>query len=179
MQQCANELKRVMEYRNAYIKENGGIGKDVLAICLSSRRNMCCHPTVMAESERERVDALCRDMTASWVREKNKDKKDTLCTFYENYEKRGSEASSCVPPGIYSISDIKDLGLKNGWCPYFMARQLITTANVVIYNYQYMLDPKIAGLISKELEKESIVVFDEAHNIDSVCIEALSVNIGK
>jgi Rad3-related DNA helicase len=29
----------------------------------------------------------------------------------------------------------------------------------------------------RELEKESIVVFDEAHNIDNVCIEALSVSM--
>lgn len=27
------------------------------------------------------------------------------------------------------------------------------------------------------MEKECVVVFDEAHNIDNVCIEALSVNI--
>lgn len=32
-------------------------------------------------------------------------------------------------------------------------------------------------MVSKELESESIVVFDKAHNIDSVCIEALSVMI--
>ena len=31
--------------------------------------------------------------------------------------------------------------------------------------------------VSRELEKECIVVFDEAHNIDNVCIEALSVNL--
>ena len=42
-----------------------------------------------------------------------------------------------------------------------------------------MLDPKIASLISRDLEKESIVVFDEAHNIDSVCIEAYSVDVDK
>jgi DNA excision repair protein ERCC-2 len=54
---------------------------------------------------------------------------------------------------------------------------MITFANVVIYNYQYMLDPKVAGVISRELEKECVVVFDEAHNIDNVCIEALSVNL--
>ncbi len=60
----------MMEYRNTFIKENGGEVKDILAVCLSSRRNMCCHPEVMAEAEREKVDALCRDMTASWVRDK-------------------------------------------------------------------------------------------------------------
>ncbi len=42
-----------------------------------------------------------------------------------------------------------------------------------------MLDPKVANLISKDLEAESIVVFDEAHNIDNVCIEALSVTLEK
>jgi Rad3-related DNA helicase len=36
---------------------------------------------------------------------------------------------------------------------------------------------KVAKMVSKELEAESIVVFDEAHNIDSVCIEALSVTL--
>lgn len=50
-------------------------------------------------------------------------------------------------------------------------------ANVVVYSYQYLLDPKVAGIISKEMQKESVVVFDEAHNIDNVCIEALSVSV--
>ena len=34
-------------------------------------------------------------------------------------------------------------------------------------------------MVSTELEAESIIVFDEAHNIDSVCIEAISVNINE
>jgi Rad3-related DNA helicase len=32
-------------------------------------------------------------------------------------------------------------------------------------------------MVSRELEKECVVVFDEAHNIDNVCIEALSVSL--
>ena len=60
---------------------------------------------------------------------------------------------------------------------YYLTRQAINHANILVFNYQYMLDPKVAKMVSKELESESIVVFDEAHNIDSVCIEALSVTI--
>lgn len=37
--------------------------------------------------------------------------------------------------------------------------------NVIIYSYHYLLDPKIAERVSKELSKDCIVVFDEAHNI--------------
>ena len=40
-----------------------------------------------------------------------------------------------------------------------------------------MLDPKVAGLVTRELEKESVVVFDEGHNIDNICIEAMSVQL--
>ena len=41
-----------------------------IGICLSSRRNMCVHPSVIAEGDREAVDTMCRNMTASWVRDK-------------------------------------------------------------------------------------------------------------
>uniref|UniRef100_A0A3P8V5P8 DNA 5'-3' helicase n=1 Tax=Cynoglossus semilaevis TaxID=244447 RepID=A0A3P8V5P8_CYNSE len=53
----------------------------------------------------------------------------------------------------------------------------ILHANIVVYSYHYLLDPKIADLVSKELAKNSVVVFDEAHNIDNVCIDSMSVNI--
>ena len=42
---------------------------------------------------------------------------------------------------------------------------------MVIYSYNYLLDPKISSVVSKALPRNSVVVFDEAHNIDSVCIK--------
>lgn len=56
---------------------------------------------------------------------------------------------------------------------------MIRFANVIVYNYSYVIDPKISQLVSRDIEKESILVFDEAHNIDNVCIEALSVNMNR
>ena len=41
---------------------------------------------------------------------------------------------------------------------------------------QYLLDPKISQLISKSMQRECVVVFDEAHNIDNICIEVMSIN---
>ena len=35
----------------------------------------------------------------------------------------------------------------------------------MVYSYHYLLDPKIAEVVSKEISKSSVVVFDEAHNI--------------
>ncbi|CAB4009290.1 TFIIH basal transcription factor complex helicase XPD subunit, partial [Paramuricea clavata] len=82
-----------------------------------------------------------------------------------------------LAPGVYNLPDLQDVGREKGWCPYFLARYGIYYANVIVYSYHYLLDPKIADLVSKELAKSSVVVFDEAHNIDNVCIESMSVNI--
>jgi DNA excision repair protein ERCC-2 len=49
--------------------------------------------------------------------------------------------------------------------------------DVVIYSFHYLLDPKVAEQVSKELSKDAIVVFDEAHNIDNVCLESLSIDL--
>jgi DNA excision repair protein ERCC-2 len=99
------------------------------------------------------------------------------CSFFEDFDSKGREFP--LPNGIYSIDDLKVYGRSKGWCPYFLARYAITQANVIVYSYYYLLDPKIAELVSKQLSKSSVVVFDEAHNIDNVCIESMSVNINK
>eukprot|EP01034_Spumella_vulgaris_P029053 gene29053-36037_t len=122
-------------------------------------------------------------MTASWVREKAHQSGgcggggQELCSFYEGYAKEGAEEA--VPVGVFALDDLKEIGAKKGHCPYFMTRHLISHATILVYNYQYMLDPKISSLISRDLQAESIVVFDEAHNIDNVCIEALSVTLDR
>ena len=37
---------------------------------------------------------------------------------------------------------------------------------------------QVSNMVSRELEKECIVVFDEAHNIDNVCIEVQPCFLG-
>ena len=102
---------------------------------------------------------------------------ETLCSYYENYIDQGSDVP--LANGIYTIKEMQDLGRQRNWCPYFVTRHVLSFANVVVYNYQYMLDPKVSQIISGQIARESIVVFDEAHNIDNVCIEALSINFDR
>ncbi|GBG25571.1 DNA repair helicase XPD [Hondaea fermentalgiana] len=213
MRKTMEELKRVIDHRTELLGGEAN-APPFLGVCLSSRRNMCVHPTVMAESDREQVDSLCRKKIAPWVREKTGARKRNagnsngndepaaeendaamdaaqeapvptelgdiediekqgLCSYYERYVAQGSDVP--LSNGIYTIEEMQELGKKNNWCPYFVTRHVLSFANVVVYNYQYMLDPKVSTMVSKEITRDSIVVFDEAHNIDNVCIEALSV----
>mmetsp|Transcript_11767 Transcript_11767/g.24818 ORF Transcript_11767/g.24818 Transcript_11767/m.24818 type:complete len:864 (+) Transcript_11767:229-2820(+) len=157
----------------------GAGGSGCLALCLSSRRNMCVHERVMKEADREAVDAACRSMTATWVLDMAKKNPGSIetCPYYDAFHSAGE--ATTLPSGVYDLEELKKWGKERGWCPYYLTRQAINHANILVFNYQYMLDPKVAKMVSKELEAESIIVFDEAHNIDSVCIEALSVTVNE
>ncbi|KAH0663986.1 hypothetical protein KY284_028917 [Solanum tuberosum] len=157
-----------------------GPGARMLAIGLSSRKNLCVNPSVVSAENRDSVDAGCRKLTASWVRAIAVENPNIpTCSFYENYDAADKAGTSTLPAGVYTLQELRLYGKEKGWCPYFLARHMVQQANVVVYSYQYLLDPKVAGIISKEMERECVVVFDEAHNIDNVCIEALSVSVRK
>ena len=61
---------------------------------------------------------------------------------------------------------------------FLLFRWAIQQANIVVYSYHYLLDPKIADIVSKEMPRNAVVVFDEAHNIDNICIDSMSVRDG-
>lgn len=42
--------------------------------------------------------------------------------------------------------------------------------------YSTLSAMQVSNMVSRELEKECVVVFDEAHNIDNVCIEVCSLS---
>ncbi|KAI8070367.1 DNA repair helicase [Gongronella butleri] len=98
-----------------------------------------------------------------------------LCNFYEQLE--DTPTPNPIPNGVYTLEELKQYSKRMTFCPYYLARRVIPFANVIIYSYHYMLDPKVAELVSKEMSKDCIVVFDEAHNIDNVCIESLSIDL--
>ncbi|KAK6141419.1 hypothetical protein DH2020_024824 [Rehmannia glutinosa] len=172
MEKTLAELRFLHNYQVKHL----GPSARILALGLSSRKNLCVNPRVVSAENRDSVDAACRKLTASWVRALAVENPNIpTCEFFENYEKAASDA--VLPPGVYTLQDLRAFGKEKGWCPYFLARHMVQFANVVVYSYQYLLDPKVAGIISKEMQRESVVVFDEAHNIDNVCIEALSVSV--
>jgi DNA excision repair protein ERCC-2 len=166
------ELKNLMKYRTkelGYEEEFRGLG-------LTSRKNLCLHPSVKREKSGNVVDARCRSLTAGFVKEKKERGEDVeLCVYHDNLDLL--EPHNLVPPGVFTFDGLLKYGEQHKQCPYFSARRMMAYCNVIIYSYHYLLDPKIADRVSKELSKDCIVVFDEAHNIDNVCIESLSIDI--
>ncbi|KAK5988717.1 General transcription and DNA repair factor IIH helicase subunit XPD [Cladobotryum mycophilum] len=157
------ELKSLMKYR----AEQLGYEEEFRGLGLTSRKNLCLHPSVKREKSGSVVDARCRSLTAGFVKEKKNEARNLDLL----------EPHNLIPNGVWSFEDILRYGEEHKQCPYFTVRRMMQYCNVVIFSYHYLLDPKIAERVSKDFSKDCIVVFDEAHNIDNVCIESLSTDI--
>jgi len=166
------ELKALMKYRT----EQLGYEEEFRGLGLTSRKNLCLHPSVRREKDGNVVDARCRALTAGFVKERKERGEDVdLCEYHDNLDLL--EPHNLIPSGVWTIDQLQKYGETHKQCPYFTARRMMPFCNVIIYSYHYLLDPKIAERVSRELSKDCIVVFDEAHNIDNVCIESLSIDI--
>ncbi|KAM3079678.1 TFIIH/NER complex ATP-dependent 5'-3' DNA helicase subunit [Clarireedia jacksonii] len=166
------ELKALMKYR----AEQLGHTEEFRGLGLTSRKNLCLHPSVKREKSGAVVDARCRSLTAGFVKEKKERGEDVpVCIYHDNLDLL--EPHNLIPNGVWTLDGIMRYGEEHKQCPYFTSRRMMSFCNVIIYSYHYLLDPKIAERVSKELSKDCIVVFDEAHNIDNVCIESLSTDI--
>ncbi|KOS19810.1 DNA repair helicase RAD3 [Escovopsis weberi] len=166
------ELKSLMKYRTQQL----GFEEDFRGLGLTSRKNLCLHPSVKREKSGAVVDARCRSLTAGFVKEKKeKGENVDVCIYHDNLDLL--EPHNLIPNGVWSFENLLQYGEDHRQCPYFTARRMMQYCNVVIFSYHYLLDPKIAERVSRDFSKDCIVVFDEAHNIDNVCIEALSTDI--
>ncbi|XP_040578679.1 general transcription and DNA repair factor IIH helicase subunit XPD [Lepeophtheirus salmonis] len=179
------EIEKVIEefkkLNTFYEEESSSIGikpLNYVALVLSSRKNMCINVDVCEGRDGATVDRACHSRIASHVRERYAagDETAEICTYFEDFDLKGGRDTT-LPPGAYNLEDIKSFSKKRCFCPYFLARSVIKQANIIIYSYHYLLDPKIAEIVSKELPRNSVVVFDEGHNIDSICIDSMSVKL--
>uniref|UniRef100_A0A8K9XR65 DNA 5'-3' helicase n=1 Tax=Oncorhynchus mykiss TaxID=8022 RepID=A0A8K9XR65_ONCMY len=114
----------------------------------NSRKNLCVHPEVSSLRFGKEMDGKCHSLTASYIR-----------------------AQLRCPSQLESTTwmIMKDFGRRKGWCPYYLARYSILHANIIVYSYHYLLDPKIADLPPQADIPSS--------SSDNVCIDSMSVNI--
>ncbi|KAG7129764.1 General transcription and DNA repair factor IIH helicase subunit like protein [Verticillium longisporum] len=133
------ELRELMKYRT----EQLGQEEEFRGLGLTSRKNLCLHPSVKREKSGSVVDARCRSLTAGFVKEK-KDKGENVdvCVYHDNLDLL--EPHNLIPNGVWTFDGLLRYGEQHKQCPYFTSRRMMQYCNVIIYSYHYLLDPKIA-----------------------------------
>ena len=86
-------------------------------------------------------------------------------------------AKGLVESEVGKVMDIEDLletgNSGHGPCPYFLSKELAKQADLVLLPYNYVLDPGLRHSIGVDW-KNSVMIFDEAHNIEELCAESAS-----
>ena len=80
IEKALHELKALMKYRT----EQLGYEEDFRGLGLTSRKNLCLHPSVKREKSGQVVDARCRSLTAGFVKEKKERGEDVECCIYHD-----------------------------------------------------------------------------------------------
>ncbi|KAH9515387.1 Regulator of telomere elongation helicase 1 [Bulinus truncatus] len=151
--QAVNELKRTAY---SYVKSS----------VIGSREQLCIHQQVQQQMNNAAKVHLCR----AKVTARN-------CHFYNNIEefKKKSEIRK-VLGNIVDIEDLIKTGHKTKTCPYYMARELKSDSDIVFMPYNYLLDNKSRKAHGVELQG-SVIIFDEAHNLEKICEESASFDL--
>ncbi|XP_071671556.1 regulator of telomere elongation helicase 1 isoform X4 [Patagioenas fasciata] len=133
-------------------------------ICvLGSREQLCIHPEVKRQESNHMQIYMCRMKVMA-----------RACHFYNNVEEKSTEKEL-----IESIMDIEDLvknGNKHRACPYYLSRTLKQQADIIFMPYNYLLDSKSRRAHNLDL-KGTVVILDEAHNVEKLCEESSSFDL--
>ena len=84
------------------------------------------------------------------------------------------------PDGIPPVQDIEDIkrlvGFQDKVCPYFYTREVSGNADLVLLPYNYLLDTSIRATLKVNWQN-SVIIFDEAHNLERVASDAASFSL--
>nr|XP_036862436.1 regulator of telomere elongation helicase 1 isoform X8 [Manis javanica] len=130
---------------------------------LGSREQLCINPEVKKQESNHMQIHLCRKKVSS-----------RSCHFYNNTEEKSLEQELGTP--ILDIEDLVKSGNRHKLCPYYLSRNLRQQADIIFMPYNYLLDAKSRRAHSIDL-KGTVVIFDEAHNVEKMCEEAASFDL--
>ncbi|XP_077573779.1 regulator of telomere elongation helicase 1 isoform X2 [Stigmatopora nigra] len=130
---------------------------------LGSRNQMCIHPEVMHQESNHVKVHMCRAKVST-----------RSCVFHNNVEEECADRK--LVDSIVDIEDLIQFGVQHRACPYYLSRHLKDQADIIFAPYNYLLDAKIRKAHGIELNG-SVIILDEAHNVEKTCEEANSFDI--
>lgn len=138
--------------------------KDVNAVSLGSRDQLCINAEVFAEAKTtSERNNLCQAKC-----------KKKACMYRERIDKAAKLPEMDKEP-VKDIEDLVQVGKKCKACPYYLSRELASRADIIFMPYNYLLDPKILKNFKINL-KDAVIIIDEAHNVERVCEESASIH---
>lgn len=138
--------------------------RHIKAAVVGSRDQLCIHPDVVKETSNSNKIHMCKLKITT-----------KSCSFYYRVEKQKDNVLLRNEP-VVDIEDLVAFGRKAKCCPYFLSKELIDDADIVFMPYNYLLDPKARKANNVQLTN-TIIILDEAHNVEKMCEDSASMQI--
>ncbi|XP_047306284.1 regulator of telomere elongation helicase 1 homolog [Impatiens glandulifera] len=135
-------------------------------VVLGSREQLCIHEQVSLLRGKAQTNAchlLCRRRLKRFCSHFSR-----VTDFIKENPGLGDEP--------VDIEDLVNIGKSCGPCPYYVSRELHKGADILFAPYNYLIDRGNRKTISVNWNN-SILIFDEAHNLESLCADAASFEL--
>ena len=135
---------------------------------LASRKQTCLNQQVLKTGD---VDNACRAVH----------QKMHNCIYGRNANNMKHSPVEFLPGGEYGkydLEDLKEYCREKMLCPFIIGRNLTKNADLVLAPYSYVISSNIRNQMKIDLTG-SILIIDEAHNVESTCRESSSLSITK
>jgi len=161
-----SQLERVLDELDAIRRKTG---LSIPSVGVRSRRDMCLHRMVRDNplTAKEAID-VCHLL-----------KRKKRCSYFENLKNADVYYRVLKLVGEKPIKprELIKIGRLYQICPYELNKELVSQATVISAPYIYLLDSTIRETFFEALGSSMgniIFVFDEAHNLPNLAVEALS-----
>lgn len=165
------------------LNENTETDLPFSVILFGSRRQMCINEDVRKFSSGNAVAEKCRELV------------EGTSILKENGGKRGSRSGRCIYHddeseeklkerllvGAHDIEDVSKMGHALGGCPYFATRSAMmdrhSHVDIIGVPYSAILHESTRDAIGISVDEDTVVIFDEGHNVCSAMREVYECNL--
>lgn len=137
---------------------------------VGSRDHLCVNETVK-RSAGPALSTVCQQLVSK-----------KRCEFYSQVPAAISSLNNmrdaCNVKSIMDIEDLKLFSKDHRACPFHVSREALTqNPDFLVMPYNYLFDQTAFSSAFGDMEiSNSVVIIDEAHNVDSVCCDAASTS---
>ncbi|CAN1285849.1 Regulator of telomere elongation helicase 1 homolog [Linum perenne] len=135
-------------------------------VILGSREQLCIHEEVSKLRGKAQTNA-CRHIS------RNRGKRQ--CAHFcqaSDYVKQNPH----IGDEPVDIEDLVNIGKRFGPCPYYISRELHKVVDILFAPYNYLIDRSNRKSLTVDWEN-SVLIFDEAHNLEGICADAASFDL--
>ncbi|KAG5229076.1 regulator of telomere elongation helicase [Salix suchowensis] len=142
-------------------------------VILGSREQLCIHEEVSLLRGKVQNNAchhICRKRAKGQCSHYSRVAGIVLCAFLL------CEMQSHLGDEPVDIEDLVNIGRTFGPCPYYISRELHKVVDILFAPYNYLIDRGNRKSLAIDWDN-SILIFDEAHNLESLCADAASFDL--